>query len=197
MGLELEYTDGQTPIDENEKLGLKIKSISTMSELDQFEQQNIEEAVIWVIERSFSPNQVLQASFIRSVHKKMFKNVWKWAGAFRSSDKNIGVAYYMIGQYLQQLIDDCLFWIENETYSPVEIAIRFKHRLVAIHLFPNGNGRHSRLMADILIKVLDDSQTFTWGRNTLRKGEDRKVYINALRSADNGDITPLIDFAQG
>lgn len=196
MGLNLEYSEGQTPIDEDEKIGLKIKSISTMEELDQFEQQNIEEAIAWAYGRSFTAQEVLSVKFIQSVHEKMFNNVWKWAGKFRTSEKNLGVPYYMIRQDLKGLLDDCMYWIEHETFPPEEIAVRFKHNLVSIHLFPNGNGRHSRLMGDILLKALDDSQTFTWGGKTLRKGDDRRVYLKALRAADNGDIEPLLDFSK-
>ncbi len=163
MELNLKYEDGQTPIDEEEKRGLKIKSISTMSDLDAFEQQNIEDAMQWVRGRSFDPSQVLDIDFILRIHKRMFKNVWKWAGEFRQTDKNIGVPYYEIRLYLQALIDDCKFWVEYKTYPVEEIAVRFKHRLVSIHLFSNGNGRHSRLMGDILLKALDSKQSFTWG----------------------------------
>ncbi|MEZ4993534.1 MAG: mobile mystery protein B [Saprospiraceae bacterium] len=196
MGLDLEYTEGQTPIDEDEKAGLKIKSISTTEELDQFEQQNIEEAVSWTYGRSFTPDQVLSLDFIQSVHKRMFRNVWKWAGDFRTSEKNLGVSYYTIRQELKGLLDDCKYWIENEIFSPAEIAVRFKHRLVSIHLFPNGNGRHSRLMGDILLKALDSKQSFSWGGKTLRNGDDRTAYLKALRAADDGDIDPLVKFAK-
>lgn len=196
MGLDLEYTEGQTPIDEDEKAGLKIRSISTMEELDQFEQQNIEEAMVWAYGRSFTPNIVLNVDFIQSVHKKMFQNVWKWAGDFRTSEKNLGVSYYTIRQALKDLLDDCKYWIDNEIFSPAEIAVRFKHRLVSIHLFPNGNGRHSRLMGDILLKALDSNQSFSWGGKTLRRGDDRTAYLKALRQADNGDVDPLVEFAK-
>ncbi|NUQ25992.1 MAG: mobile mystery protein B [Saprospiraceae bacterium] len=196
MELNFDYADGQTPIDEDEKLGLKIKSISTMGELNEFEQQNIEEAVLWANGRSFSALQILSLEFIQSVHKRMFKHVWKWAGAFRVSDKNIGVPFYLIRQELLKLLDDCQYWIENDAYPPAEIAIRFKHKLVSIHLFPNGNGRHSRLMAEILLKALDPNQAFTWGRKTLRKGEDRAAYLKALKQADQGDIAPLLEFSR-
>lgn len=196
MGLNLEYTEGQTPIDEDEKVGLKIKSISTMEELDQFEQQNIEEAVSWFYGRSFKVEEVLTVEFIQSIHKRMFKNVWRWAGEFRTSEKNLGVPYYEIRPALKSLLDDCKYWIEHETFSAEETAIRFKHRLVSIHLFPNGNGRHSRLMADILLKALDEKQTFTWGGKTLKRGEDRQIYLQALRAADDGDILPLVKFSK-
>lgn len=196
MELSLTYRNGQTPIDEDEKSGLKIKSISTMSELDEFEQQNIEDAIQWVNSRSFESGQVLDVDFILNIHKRMFKNVWKWAGKFRQSNKNIGVPYYEIRQHLRTLVDDCKFWIDQETYPPEEIAIRFKHRIVSIHIFPNGNGRHSRLMGDILLKALDSAQSFTWGGKSLKRGDDRDAYLKALRKADTGDVGPLSKFSK-
>lgn len=110
--------------------------------------------------------------------------------------KNLGVPYYTIRQNLKDLLDDCKYWIENKTFSSAEIAIRFKHRLVSIHLFPNGNGRHSRLMGDILLKALDSKQTFSWGGKTLRRREDRTAHLKALKDADSGDIYPLVEFAK-
>jgi Fic-DOC domain mobile mystery protein B len=196
MELNFSYGPGQTPIDEEEKQGLKIKSISTMGELDEFEQQNIEEAVGWVMGRSFEADEVLDTEFILDVHRRMFRNVWKWAGECRQTNKNIGVPFYEIRTHLKSLLDDCSFWIEQETYPPEEIAVRFKHRLVSIHLFPNGNGRHSRLMGDILLKALDNSQSFTWGQKSFRRGEDRKAYLDALRKADTGDLQWLVKFSQ-
>jgi Fic-DOC domain mobile mystery protein B len=197
MELTLKYEDGQTPIDEEEKRGLKIKSISTMGDLDTFEQQNIEDAMQWVHGRSFEQSQVLDVDFILNVHKRMFKNVWKWAGKFRQSDKNIGVPYYEIRQQLRTLLDDCQYWIGQETYPPEAVAIRFKHRRVSIHLFSNGNGRHSRLMGDILLKALVPEQSFTWGGKSFRRGDDRVAYLKALRKADTGDLDPLILFSKG
>lgn len=196
MELNLEYADGQTPIDEGQKWGLKIKSISTMGELNEFEQQNIEEAINWIAVKTFNVSQILAIDFIRTVHRRMFKNVWKWAGEFRITNKNIGVPYYQIRQDLQNLVDDCRFWIENSIYPSDEIAIRFKHRLVSIHLFPNGNGRHSRLMGEILLKSIAPGQSFTWGRKTLRRGEDRILYLKALQAADKGNIKLLLDFSK-
>ncbi|MEZ5040310.1 MAG: mobile mystery protein B [Saprospiraceae bacterium] len=195
MGLELEYTKGQTPISEEEKAGLKIKSISTMGELDEFEQQNIEEAIEWTLRKAPAVETILSEEFVNLVHEKMFNNVWRWAGSYRLTNKNIGVVYYRIRQEVHNLMNDCKYWIENDVYPPDEIAIRFKHRLVSIHLFPNGNGRHSRLMGDILIEALN-KKPFTWGSQTIDQNESRKEYIDALRAADKGDYTGLIQFSR-
>ncbi|MEM9835169.1 MAG: mobile mystery protein B [Bacteroidota bacterium] len=195
MGLEFEYTNGQTPIDEVEKGGLKIKSISTLGELDAFEQQNIEEAIQWTLKNTFTIETVLSEKFINLVHKKMFGHVWRWAGNYRQTNKNIGVQFYMISQQLRVHIDNCLYWFEHNTFAPDEIAIRFKHGLVAIHLYPNGNGRHSRLMGDLLIEAFE-RRIFTWGSQTIRKERSRKMYISALKEADRGDFQKLIAFAR-
>ena len=151
MGLDFEYIAGQTPISEEEKEGLLIRSITTRGELDELEHLNIEKAIKWTLNNKFNKENILTEEFIRSIHKKMLGDVWKWAGQFRKSEKNIGVLWYRVPVELKVLLDDTQYWIENETFSPDEIAIRFKHRLVSIHCFSNGNGRHSRLMADIII----------------------------------------------
>ena len=197
MGLKIQYFDGQTPLDEDEKEGLLIKTISTRGELDEFEQSNIQQAIEWTIKNKFTKDQILTENFILFIHKKMFSEVWNWAGTKRKSNKNIGVDKYQISVEVKNLLEDCKFWIENETYNSDEIVIRFSHRLVKIHLFPNGNGRHSRLIADILISNVFDKPVYSWGRYDLTKsGDIRREYLNAIYEADKGDIQPLINFAR-
>ncbi|WP_029038480.1 mobile mystery protein B [Salinimicrobium xinjiangense] len=197
MGLEFDYKDGQTPLDEEEKEGLKIKSITTQGELDDFEQLNIEKAVEWTIHIKWKVEKILTEKFIKDLHKKMYEDVWKWAGEFRRTEKNIGIPWTQIGIELKNLLDDTKYWIENKTFPPEEVAIRFKHRIVSIHCFPNGNGRHSRMMADIIMESIFGEEIFSWHQsNMIKPNETRNKYINALREADNGNITPLIEFAK-
>lgn len=197
MGLEFDYNNGQTPLDEQEKEGLKIKSITTQGELDEFEQLNIERAVEWTIRIKLKPENILTEKFIKDLHKKMYNDVWKWAGEFRKTEKNIGIPWAQIVIELKNLLNDTKYWIENKTFSPIEIAIRFKHRIVSIHCFPNGNGRHSRMMADIIIESIFKEEIFSWHQsNMVRANESRKEYIAALKKADNGNIEPLIKFAK-
>jgi Fic-DOC domain mobile mystery protein B len=197
MGLDVDYIDGQTPLDEDEKDGLLINTIATRGELDEFEQQNIEEAVQWTLERSFKPDTIFTEDFVRMVHKRMYANVWKWAGAFRNTNKNIGTDKWQISAELRNLLDDLSYWHQNNVYPPDEIALRFKHRLVSIHCFANGNGRHSRLMADIIIEKIYRKPVFTWGTTNLyNKSDARLAYLTALRSADKGDYCLLLAFAR-
>lgn len=197
MGLNLDYIDGQTPIDEDEKEGLLIQTISTLGELDEFEQLNVEKAVDWTMKRKLTPDKILTEDFAKELHKRMFGDVWKWAGTFRNSNKNIGVDKYEIGIKLRDLLDDCRYWIEHKSYPEDEIAVRFSHRIVNIHPFPNGNGRHSRLIADILISHGLGKSHFTWGsKNLTKKGEARSKYLKALKEADQGDYKLLIEFAR-
>lgn len=199
MGLDIQYDEGQTPLDEDEKEGLKISNITTRGELDELEQRNIEDAVRWTLSRRkrFTMAEVLTEEFVRLVHTKMLGDVWDWAGSFRNSNKNIGVDKYQISIELRQLLDDCKYWIEHGTFSLDEIAVRFKHRIVFIHCFANGNGRHSRLMADILIERVLGGNVFTWGaENLVNTGEYRATYLHALREADNGNFELLIQFAR-
>ena len=197
MGLDPNYIEGQTPLDEDEKEGLLIETISTRSELDEFEQENIQEAIEWTLKHKFGPDRILTEEFLLQVHKKMFSEVWKWAGEKRKSNKNIGVDKYQISIELKQLLEDCKYWLEKKTYDSDEIAIRFSHRLVMIHVFPNGNGRHSRLVADILISHIFARPPFSWGRSDLSKsGHIRKIYLEAIYAADKGNIKPLIEFSR-
>ena len=197
MGLDFDYIFGQTPLDEEEKEGLLIQSIGTRNELDEFEQQNIEKAIQWAMMNSFKHKTILTEVFIRNVHKRMFNNIWIWAGKFRKTNKNIGIDQWQISTELKTLLDDANYWIENNTYSPDEIAIRFKHRLVSIHCFPNGNGRHSRLMADIIIEKIYNMEVFSWGSNNLSNESDaRTIYLKAVKAADKGAYKLLIAFAR-
>lgn len=197
MGLTIDYINGQTPLSEEEMEGLKIPSITTRKELDEFEQLNIEKAIEWTLRARLKPEQLFSEKFIKDLHKKMYGDVWKWAGNFRNSEKNIGIKSYMVTMALKQLLDDALFWYQNNTYPQDEMAIRFKHRLVSIHCFPNGNGRHSRLIADLIVTKLYNANYFTWGRsNLVQANETRTNYIKALREADNQNFTPLIVFAK-
>ena len=197
MGLDLEYQDGQTPLDEDEKEGLKIGAIATRGELDEFEQQNIEQAILWTLKRKFKPEVIFTEDFVRNVHKRMYGDTWAWAGDFRKTNKNIGVDKWQIPTELYHLLADAKYWMDNKTFSADELAIRFKHRIVSIHCFPNGNGRHSRLMADIIIEKIFGLPVFTWGAaNLMKAGDQRKEYLKALKAADNGDMEPLIRFAR-
>jgi Fic-DOC domain mobile mystery protein B len=197
MGLNLNYIYGQTPLDEEEKEDLLIPTIATRGELDEFEQQNIEQAIQWSLGRKLKSSIVFREEFIRTLHKRMFGEVWKWAGSFRKTNKNLGVDKWRIETELKYLLDDVNYWHENSTYSPDEIAIRFKHRLVSIHCFPNGNGRHSRLMADIIIEKIYKQPVFSWGTANLSSDNNsRKSYIDAVKAADYGDYKLLLAFSR-
>jgi Fic-DOC domain mobile mystery protein B len=197
MGLIIEYIEGQTPLDEDEKEGLRIPSITTREELDEFEQFNIEKAIQWTFGKKLKAEQLFSEKFIKDLHKRMYGEVWRWAGIFRTSEKNIGIKSYLIGIELKQLLDDAIFWQEINRYDSEELAIRFKHRLVSIHCFANGNGRHSRLMADLIMEKLYNSKFFSWGSaNLVKATEARNNYIQSVRMADNNNIQPLLGFAK-
>lgn len=197
MGLDLDYKDGQTPIEEDEKDGLLIKTITNLGELDEFEQLNVEKAIERTLKRKPDIQKILTEEFVKELHKKMFEDVWKSAGQFRTTNKNIGVDKFQIGVELRNLLEDSKYWIANKTFNEDEIAVRFSHRIVNIHPFANGNGRHSRLIADILISDGFGKPHFTWGSVNLTKpGEARTEYLRALKAADNNDYELLIAFAR-
>lgn len=197
MELEFPRDEYSTPLEDEELDGISIPGITHRNQLNEHEQQNIEEAHQWLIGRQFKAHDIPKESFIQRMHKRMFGRVWKWAGKFRITNKNLGVEWTTIPIELRKLLDDVKYWIEHETFGPEEIAIRFKHRLVSIHCFSNGNGRHSRLMADIIMEKIYGRPVFTWGlKNLVTDGNPRKTYIVALRAADKGNYGPLLQFAQ-
>lgn len=186
-------TDGETPLSAEEREGLIPSHVTLRRELNELEQQNIIEADTWAFARK---RDVFDEAFGRRLHKRMFGKVWSWAGKYRESDKNIGIDWWMIPVRLPEAVDSARYWADHETFSPDEIAVRFHHALVLIHPFPNGNGRWSRLMADLLARRLGHER-FTWGRAELRQPSDvRLSYIQALRDADRHDITALLAFAR-
>ena len=197
MGLEFDPSPGQTPLNDEDIKGLLIPSVSTQGALNELEQKNIEKAILWSLGRRFDSNKIFSEKFIKQLHLKMFGDVWKWAGEFRKTNTNIGVNYPLVSLQLRMLVDDARFWLKHQIYEPDEFTLRFKHRLVAIHCFPNGNGRHSRLVADLIITNIFGKPEFTWGSaNIIQQGEARKLYIKALQAADQHDMSPLLAFAR-
>jgi len=184
---------GATPLDPDEMEGLKFSHIDTRGELDQLEQQNIQEGYNWLSrQRKFT--DFLTEEFLLALHLKLFGSVWSWAGSFRHTDKNIGVDHLYIGVELRSLLDDARYWIKNGVYGREEFAAYFHHRLVKIHPFPNGNGRHARIMTDVILEKVLDVAPINWGTRTLvTDGEHRQTYIQALRAADSHDYRALIE----
>lgn len=186
---------GATPLDPDEAEDLIPDHVSTRGELNAWEEVNIAKASDWLRRRQRG-RSVLNMDFLRELHRQMFSDTWRWAGNFRWTLKNIGSPPEVILEQTHNLLADTRYWVEDHTYSLDEIAVRFHHRLVAIHPFPNGNGRHARLMTDALLEELD-TLPFTWGSGSIDdQGAIRDRYIQALRSADSGDYAPLFAFVR-
>lgn len=188
-----EEPEGATPLTPEEREGLIPAQVTLRRELNELEQENILEASLWVTRRSRDP---VSETFARNLHRRMFSKVWRWAGANRASNKNIGCDWWDIDLQLRGALEDARTWIEFSSYPADEIAVRFHHRLVAIHPFANGNGRWSRLMGDTLARRLG-KPAFSWGNSSLLDDDaTRRAYIDALRVADRHDIGPLLSFAR-
>ena len=186
--------DDATPLTVEERQGLIPSDITYRRELNRAEQENIARGQAWALSRR--RRDLLTEKFVKDLHGHMFGDVWRWAGNFRSSERNIGMPFYEIPMALRQLLADASAWTARESYPPDEIAVRLHHRLVLIHPFPNGHGRHTRLMADLLVMHLGRDR-FTWGRANLRDASEvRRRYIDALKAADDHDIGPLLAFAR-
>jgi Fic-DOC domain mobile mystery protein B len=190
VSVKLEFPEGTTPLDPNEIDGLIPSYISTQGQLNAAEQANILEAQNWLFSRKH--RNLLSDTFIRALHRRMFQDVWRWAGVYRKTEKNIGIAAHQISTGVRNLCDDASIWISEKTFSWDEIGARFHHRLVSVHPFPNGNGRLSRLITDALL-VNHDQQVFTWGANS---SDSREQYIEALRATDKNRLEKLIRFVR-
>jgi len=186
--------EGATPLDPDEMEGLLYSHITSRGELDELEQANIVEGMQWLKKQKNA--EILSEAFVRNLHKQLFGKVWRWAGSFRQTEKNIGVDPVQMVIQLRQLLDDTTYWIENKTYPPKELAARFHHRLVLIHPFSNGNGRHARIMADVILTKFMDEPAIDWagGYKLEAMNERRDQYINALRAADGHDFSQLLEF---
>jgi Fic-DOC domain mobile mystery protein B len=185
-----------TPLAPAERHALLQTWITDRDDLNEAEQENIVKGAAWAGRRRGKPADLLNEDFAKSLHKQMFGEVWQWAGSYRQTERNIGIEAYRIPAEMPAMFDDVRYWVEHQTYPPDEIAVRLHHRLTAIHPWPNGNGRHARLMADLLIERLG-GKVFTWGGGTLSDvGELRTRYVAALKAADNHDIGPLLEFAR-
>lgn len=189
--------DDATPLAPGEREGLLQSWITHRADLNEAERENIVEGVTWARRRRRrTVDGMLNDGFVRELHKRMFGDVWNWAGSYRQTERNIGVDAFRIPNELGNLFGDVRYWVEHKTFSPDEIAIRLHHRLVAIHPFANGNGRHAQLMADLLIELFGDTP-FSWGGGSLADtGELRARYVVALQAADNHDIGRRLEFAR-
>jgi Fic-DOC domain mobile mystery protein B len=188
--------DGNTTLSPDEQADL-IPNLATQEELNEFERANILVAFDWAHSpRNLRRQDPLTEPYLRDLHRRMFDQTWKWAGLYRTTEKNIGIAHFQIRESLGALLGDARYWLEYQTFPPDEIAVRFHHRLVSIHPFANGNGRHARLMADVLARR-QGNPVFTWGcADIVAQGDFRRIYIDALQAADNNNIGPLIAFAR-
>ena len=192
--MKFNYPEGATPLDRDELEALLPKHITLQSELNEWEHMNILEAEKWGFGQRHA--EVLSLQFIQLLHRKMFNETWKWAGKFRTTLKNIGVMPHEISQELFKLCADVEVQTKHGAMPFDEIASRLHHRLVWIHPFPNGNGRHARIYTDIFL-ITHQRPKFTWGQgNLVAPTQTRKAYIHALREADRHNFEPLFDFVR-
>lgn len=194
--MEFQYAPGATPLDPDEAAGLVPVHITTQADLNAWEQANIVLGNRWAARQK--KRELLDEGFVRDLHCQMFDRTWQWAGTYRKSNKNIGVDWTQVSVKLRNLLDNTRYQIENHVFNQDEVVVRFHHQLVLIHAFPNGNGRHARLMADLFIMRLGRPR-LTWGgasASTTSAGAVREKYLAALRAADQGQIDGLIEFAR-
>ena len=185
--------DGQTPLDLDEARGLLQDWVATRADLNVAEEENIADGMVWG-SRGIRRQSVLTPDFLRLLHKQMLGRVWAWAGQYRDSERNIGIAAHAISTEIKKLLDDATAWDEFESYPLDERAARLHHRLTFIHPFPNGNGRCCRIFADLYLEQRGGSP-FSWGAQ-LPPSAQRRAYLTAIRAADALDYGPLLEFAR-
>lgn len=191
--MRLLYPEGATPLDPDILAGL-LPNLTTQGELNEFEARNILQSERWALRARGDNRDILLLTTLRKLHERMFDITWRWAGQFRNTDTNIGVAWQQIPTRLEQLCGNTRYQAEHQTFPWDELAARFHHELVWIHPFPNGNGRHARLAADLLL-LRNGQPRFTWGsRSLVESSALRQEYITALREADQGDYSRLLAF---
>lgn len=191
--MKFKYPIGSTPLQHEELAALIPDHITTQEELNAWEEKNILIAQQW----AFKQKKILSVTFIKKLHAHMFNKTWKWAGEFRQSEKNIGIYWPQISTRIKELCDDVQYQLDHKVFTIDEIAVRFHHRLVFIHSFPNGNGRHARLMADLLI-MQQGGIRFSWGmhQDLYKATLIRQQYIESLWLADRGNYSKLLIFAR-
>ena len=192
--MTFEEPEGATPLDPDDMVGLRFRHITTRGELDELEQANIAQGLLWL--RRSRSSDILSADFVRTLHKQLFGDVWDWAGTFRLRETNIGVAPFSIAPQLHMLLGDAGVWATNHVFAPLEAAARFHHRMVQIQLFPNGNGRHARIAADVYLGSYFDHAAIEWasGFDLQADNARRDAYMGALKRADRGEFDPLLEF---
>jgi Fic-DOC domain mobile mystery protein B len=189
------------PLTEAERQGLLLP-VLTRAELNRAEAENITKAMSWLFlsRRRLRPESVTDEEWLKRLHRRMYGDVWAWAGEYRTADRNPGVPYWQVRMDMRNILNDVRVWLGDTSgsrYSTDECAVRFGYRMVVVHPFANGNGRWSRLASDALSVSLGGSR-FTWGRASLtEQGTLRRIYIAALQTADtSGDFRPLLAFAR-
>jgi Fic-DOC domain mobile mystery protein B len=193
--MKINYIEGQTPLEEDELADLKLSHITNQEELNYWEFKNIRSAEEWAHKNI--PDDFLSEVYIRKLHEKIFGDVWKWGGIYRKTRKNVGIDAAQIATEIKNLADSTKAWLKHKSYPPLELAIRFHHRVVFIHPFPNGNGRQGRLLTDVLVKKELSIPALTWGsgQSIEKEGSIRNQYVEALRTGDKGNFDPLLTFA--
>ena len=193
MGLDLEPKKGDTLLSPEELDMLIPKHVTIRAQLDEVEQANIEEGLVWLLsQRNITAEKLFSKEFQDKLHIKMLGQVWEWAGKTRTRETNIGVMPHQIEIERKKLNDDAVFWCEATVMTPKELAITFHHKLIQIHCYPNGNGRHGRIMADLIVEKLYEMKRLDWiTEDMLHEGEARDIYIDAMKSADDNSYKLL------
>lgn len=192
--MDVPLTSEATPLDPDEAADLVPTHIATVAQLNEWESKNILRAEAWALDRRHT--DVTTEEFVKSLHLRMFDRTWRWAGRYRTTGKNFGSPPHLIPTEVRDVCANAAIWRTEGAFTPTEFAVRLHHRMVVVHPFPNGNGRHARLLADVALFSMGEDR-LTWGRANLQEpGSARSEYIAALKAADAGNFEPLLRFSR-
>lgn len=192
----IENPEGATPLSPDDMAGLKHRHVETREQLNELEAANIAQGQMWASQlRNPTIQSLFDRDFVINLHKALFGEVWEWAGTFRMRELNIGVEPRNITTDLHNFLEDAKCWVEFNHFDNLELSARIQHRLVQIHPFVNGNGRHSRIFTDIVRVYLLNEKPMKWANVKLEDmSEERSAYISGLRKADAGDFTEFTEY---
>src|SRR3954468_22432072 len=88
--------DDATPLDPALRGALVQTWVTTRADLNEAEEENIVKGAAWARRRRGGAETLLNDDFSKNLHKRMFGEVWKWAGGYRQNKLNIGIAPHVV-----------------------------------------------------------------------------------------------------
>lgn len=175
-----------TPFPDDNLLGLTDKN-----QINEMEATGIAKSELNIFE--LETDIELSTSLILEIHKIAFSELYDWAGKWRKTEVYVGQLIppkpNKVLHSMYQFLDNLNFKIsisKNRT-EHIDSLVYAHYEFIKIHPFNNGNGRTGRILMNLV--------ALKFGYKPLelyhREGQSRKLYINAMKDADNGNFNTL------